>query len=452
MIDEILSRITPAEGEKQEMNEVCRRLITLVKTELKDLGLDVPVSVYGSVSRDTWLSYDKDIDLFVRFPSKYSKKELEDVVTTVGKKVLTGVEKRFAEHPYVRGEFSGHPVEIVPCYLVEDAKGLLSAVDRTPFHDEFVKSKIGGCEGDVRLFKQFLRGIGCYGAEARVEGYSGYLCELLVIKYGSFEGVLKAASVWSSPTYIDLNEGNGAADFPDDPLIVIDPTDPNRNVASALSQQNYNLLIFAAKEYLKRPVKTFFYPQKRTCSIESLTQLYLRRGTEILQVGFQTPDVIDDILYSQLKKAARFFSKSLETAGFKPVNTGYTVGDKILVAFELENRGLSKARLHLGPYVNTGNEHAFIEKHRNSNKALTQPFIANNRWAVFVERKTPDAMDFLNNFLSTSGLKKKGVPSYIAASIETGFEITVGESIFENNPEFYTQFLDPRFPWEDADV
>ena len=31
-----------------------------------------------------------------------------------------------------------------------------------------------------------MQGIGVYGAEIKVGGFSGYLCELLVMKYGGF--------------------------------------------------------------------------------------------------------------------------------------------------------------------------------------------------------------------------------------------------------------------------
>ncbi|HDY73979.1 MAG TPA: CCA tRNA nucleotidyltransferase [Euryarchaeota archaeon] len=452
MMDEVLKQITPTEAETREMKEVCQALIGLVGSEMSRLGFDVQVAVYGSVSRDTWLTHEKDIDLFVKFPAKYSKKELEDAVTLVGEKILTGLEKRFAEHPYVRGIFSGHPVEIVPCYRVEDAKDRISAVDRTPFHDRFVRDNLGGRHGDVRLLKQFLRGIGCYGAEARVEGFSGYLSELLVIRYGSFEAVLKAASEWKRPASIDLiGDGDGVR-FPGDPLIVIDPTDPLRNVASALSLQNFSLFTFAAKQFLKSPKESFFFPKKRVHSKDVLAGLLRRRGTEIIQVSFQTPSVIDDILYSQLKKAVKLFERMLVKSCFTILNSGSSAGENTVLAFELEHRVLPNARLHFGPHVNSKNELDFVEKHRESKKALGRPFIRGERWAVFVKRETPDAADFFKQFISSKKLKKKGVPSYIAASIEAGFEIAIGESVFENNREFYTQFLDPKFPWENSDV
>lgn len=65
--------------------------------------------------------------------------------------------------------------------------------------------------------------VGTYGSEFKVGGFSGYLCELLIINYGSFLEVLR--NVWTDwkPGYqIDLME-YGTSNLFDDPLIVVDP-------------------------------------------------------------------------------------------------------------------------------------------------------------------------------------------------------------------------------------
>jgi tRNA adenylyltransferase (EC 2.7.7.25) len=43
---------------------------------------------------------------------------------------------------------------------------------------------------EVRLLKKFMKGIGVYGAEIKVKGFSGYVAELLVYFYDSFRNVL----------------------------------------------------------------------------------------------------------------------------------------------------------------------------------------------------------------------------------------------------------------------
>jgi tRNA nucleotidyltransferase (CCA-adding enzyme) len=452
MIKNVLKKITPTEEEKKEMEEASRKLLERVKGELDAMNLDVDVKIFGSISRDTWLAYEKDVDVFVSFPKDFSKRELEDTVTTIGKKILKGLEKRFAEHPYVTGEYYGHSVEIVPCYRVEDARERISAVDRTPFHDEFVKANLMGRQGDVRLFKQFLKGIGCYGAEAKVEGFSGYLSELMVIVFGSFEETLKAASNWKHHEVVDIKGEGDPSRFPDSNLIFIDPTDSNRNVASALSLQNLSLFITAAKQYLKSPKESFFFPRPRVGSMGELQKKLKARGTHLVSISFQTPIIIDDILYSQLKKAMGFMARKLSDSDFTVVNSGYFVSEATTMVFELESLKLPVSKISLGPNVNSDNEADFLKKHKRSSRALTNPFIRGDRWAVFLKRKHPNASEFLTFFLTKKDLKGRGVPSHIASAIQKGFDLHCdGEAIF-GNLEFFANLFDPLFPWEVGDV
>ena len=95
-------------------------------------------------------------------------------------------EESYAEHPYIRGYYKNYKIEIVPCYKIEKASQKLSAVDRTPLHTQFIKENLKeNQKKEVRLLKQFLIGIDWYGAEADVEGFSGYLCEILILTFKS---------------------------------------------------------------------------------------------------------------------------------------------------------------------------------------------------------------------------------------------------------------------------
>jgi tRNA nucleotidyltransferase (CCA-adding enzyme) len=448
MIKDILIQISPTNEEKRAMEATCKGLITSVKRELEGIEAVVNVSIFGSVSRGTWLSHEKDIDVFVMFPPSSTKKQLERAVTEVGRKILKNMEKRFAEHPYVKGDYDGYSVEIVPCYFVEDASRRLSAVDRTPFHDSFVKEKLNDRQGDVRLLKQFLKGIGCYGAEVKVEGFSGYLCELLIIKYGSFEETLEAAATWSSSETIIITEKSDKKRFGSPALIFIDPTDPERNVASALSKENLTLFIHASKEYLRLPRRSFFFPKKRILSRKALLEKFKRRDTHLLALSFNTPDVIDDIIYSQIKKTIKFLGKKLEESDFSIVNSGFFVGERTALVWELQYIELPFAKLHLGPRVNSENEADFLKKHKRSNKALTSPFIKKDRWAVFLKREHFNGEELLSFFLSAKDLRTRGVPSHIALAIQKGFMILKDEKGLKGDSSFFANLFDPKFPWE----
>ncbi len=448
MIDEVLEKITPTKDEADSLELTVRSLIKKVRSEFGKIGIDVTVNVFGSVSRGTWLARENDIDLFVAFPTNFSKDRLEELVTKVGRGVLKDPEKWFAEHPYIKGGYDGHTVEIIPCYRVGDASKRISAVDRTPFHDKFVKENLKGRGSDVRLLKQFMKGIGCYGAEVRVEGFSGYLCELLIIKFGSFQGVLEAASAWNPPVVVDMRGSAEPETFQGSHLVFIDPTDSGRNVASALSQENLSLFIHAAKTFLRKPFETYFFPKTRTMNRKELMDISRARGSGILTIAFQKPVVIDDILYSQLKKAERFFTSLLEAGDFTVLNSGFTVDGQVIMAFELQHVELPPIKAHTGPPVNSKNEDGFLTKHRASEKALTRPFIKGSRWMVYLRREHTRAGGLLESFLSQKGLRKRGVPGHIAKAIESGFEIKTDQDALEGGTAFFADLLQPVFPWE----
>ncbi len=447
---EILKKIAPSEKEKEKFNKTAGKLLAEVEREVKKIDSRISAALLGSASRNTWLRYEKDMDVFVLFPLEYGKNELEKVVTKMGRKILKKPEKRYAEHPYVKGFYEDFEVEIVPCYAVESPSQLKSAVDRTPFHDAFVKEHIKGKENEVRLLKQFLSGISCYGAEAKVEGFSGYLCELLVAKYGSFEEVLKATQNWRRREIIHF--GNASDEelrekFPS-PLIFIDPVDANRNVASALSEQKFSKFIFAAKEYLKKPRREFFFPRKRAVDRKALLKRFKQRGTGLLALTFSKPDVVDDILYTQLKKTLNALKGILEGRDFCVVGIDCPVSNRICIFIELESLEIPAARLHLGPEVNTLHERKFLEKYESYRDKLTEPFIISSRWAIFLKREN-DAKKFLQDFLSQRKLEEKGIPSHMAKSLKKGFSIKVNEGAFleEFLPALH-EYFDPRFAWE----
>ena len=121
--------------------------------------------------------------------------------------------------------------------------------------------------GEVRLLKKFMQGIDVYGAEIKVGGFSGYLCELLIMKYGSFAQTIGAFARYNQRVVIDIEgfyadrENELSLLFPE-PLVIVDPVDKGRNVASAVQPQKLYTFIGASRAFLKKPTEDFFYPPK----------------------------------------------------------------------------------------------------------------------------------------------------------------------------------------------
>ena len=184
--------------------------------------------VVGSIARNTWVRGDRDLDVFLLFPPDISREALESeglaLARTIARKFTKTFCEKYAEHPYINATIDSIDVDLVPCYNVESAASIQSAVDRTPFHTRYITEKINGLTDDVLLLKQFAKAGGIYGSDQMTEGFSGYLCELLILYYGGFGLLLDAAADWRPSTLIDISQ-HGSKEF-SEPLIVIDPVIP----------------------------------------------------------------------------------------------------------------------------------------------------------------------------------------------------------------------------------
>src|SRR6056297_2373000 len=231
VLAQVHRRVDPDADERAALEAVAEELLDRAESAATERHPDADVMLVGSTARDTWISGDRDVDVFVRFPPDIDRETLERDGLAVGHETLPEGHEEYAEHPYVTGERDGFAVDVVPCYRLDAATDIRSAVDRTPFHTTYLQERLDDAlAGEVRLAKAFLKGIGVYGSDLRTRGFSGYLTELLVLEYGGFREFLDAAADWHPPVELDPEE-HGTESF-GDALVMIDPTDPERNVAA----------------------------------------------------------------------------------------------------------------------------------------------------------------------------------------------------------------------------
>jgi tRNA nucleotidyltransferase (CCA-adding enzyme) len=362
----------------------------------------------------------------------------------IGNKVLENPEKKYAEHPYLCGTVNGFHVEIVPCYKIEDPSKKMSAVDRTPFHTKYiVEHQKPEQKNQVRLLKQFLKGIGTYGAEAEIEGFSGYLCELLILHGGDFKGLVDRARGWKKGIVITFDEENHE-EFHDS-LIVIDPVDPNRNVASALSEENFATFIHACKEYHKEPKIEFFFPNLPTpISIDEIEKIMKKRGSTILGITFKSPPSLSDILHSQLRKSIKAIVNLSERNGFSLVGSDYFINEDVILLFEFEIFTLPPVKQHRGPPIWHHNSPDFFKKWIGSPRLLKGPYIKGGNWYVDIERDHTNVKVLVETQLETLDLG-----SYVNKSINEKYEIFVDSELLEERFVLWlTLFYNKKFRWE----
>ena len=398
VVSEVRDRVVPRPEEREALERVVADLTARAEAAIEDLPVEADTRLVGSTARGTWLAGDRDIDLFVRFPTDYDRAELERLGLAIGHEVLPEGHEEYAEHPYVTGEFDGFAVDLVPCYAVDSATAIRSAVDRTPFHTRYIDARLDDdLARDIRVFKQFLKGIDAYGSDLRTEGFSGYLAELLVVEYGGIEPLLRAAADWHPPITLDP-ESHGTESF-DDPLTVIDPTDPERNVAAVLSATNLARLQHYARDLLADPREEMFLQSEPTSLDRQAVRAHLAdRETTAAAIVFETPDIVEDQLYPQLRKSLSGVVDGLERHEFGVIrSTTLADTDRSVLLIELADTTRPAIERHEGPPVAV-RDHAegFFESYIDDD-TIYGPFLDGDRYVVERPRAVTDARQYLDS-------------------------------------------------------
>jgi len=435
---DVLKAVRPAPAQDRKVAAVVNELTDEVVAEARRLKVHVEPMLVGSVAKGTNLK-DPDIDLFMLFPESTSLEQLRDAGLAIGRKVLDGKE-HYAQHPYVRGIYKGFQVDLVPCFRIRDTKKKMSAVDRTPFHTEFVRKNLKkGMADEVRLLKRFMKGVGCYGAEAKVEGFSGYLCELLVMRFSTFRQVLEAAKEWKVGDALDL-PGYPGKEF-EEPFSFIDPVDSTRNVASAVSIGTLLRFVMASREYLTSPDIKFFFPAPpEKWSVAKIREVAGNRLDKFISVSFQRIDLVDDVVYPQLRKSLTAMTALLERAEFEIEKTSINVDERTHLLIELTSISLPSEKKHRGPPVNSENAREFLAKW--DSQGLSKPYVEDGRWYVMTRREFERADALLRAKILDIPLGKD-VRKLKKYNIESGPKLLSGDNL-----ESLTHHLDERMPWQ----
>jgi len=441
VLSRVADRVTPDPAERERLRTAVDDLTARVRDALSELPVDARIVQVGSTARGTWLAADRDIDLFVCFPPDLARDELERYGLAVGRAALPDGREEYAEHPYVTGDVRGFDVDLVPCYDVDDATAIQSAVDRTPFHDAYLQERLDpDLKRDVRLFKAFLTGIGAYGSDLRTRGFSGYLSELLVLEHGGFEALLRAAADWQPPVRLDP-EAHGTATF-DDPLVVVDPTDPERNVAAVCAAENVARLQHHARAFLATPREDPFHPSDPAPLDPDAVRAHLdRRGTTPVAVIFETPDLVDDQLYPQLRKSLDGIVGELDRRGFAPLRSATFADERAVLLVELAVDELPAIERHEGPPVHV-REHAtgFYDAYAGTD--AYGPFLDADRYVVEREREDTTPRDLL----AGDAIFDVALGAHVETALEAGYDLLVGDDVAALADEFgvpLARYFDP---------
>ena len=131
---DIITKITPSKKEYDNVNKAINDFFKKIKTKLKDA---VP-ELGGSMAKDTWLSGDHDIDVFVRFPYKKYKdkdisKEMQNRLKNIKHEVMHG------SRDYLQIKQGKYLFELIPVLSIHHSSMHMNITDVSPLHARFVK-------------------------------------------------------------------------------------------------------------------------------------------------------------------------------------------------------------------------------------------------------------------------------------------------------------------------
>lgn len=406
-----LRYLQPSARENEKLTRIAHKVMELVRNYPSPLITDVVSG--GSFAKGTWIKGDADLDVFAKIDPSVDKVEFERMGMAIGLQSLKKykTQLRYSEHPYVEAFINGVRVNIVPCYDVEWGKWK-SAADRSPFHTEYINNHLDShMKQEVRLLKKFLKTVGIYGAQIAKGGLSGYVTEILILKYGTFVSTLQSiADIACARQIISVNKvDNDVLKTFESNIVIIDPVDPRRNLGTAISPESLGKFILASRAFIHRPSLHFFGVGKNR------EPRNVRLDSNLLIIEFKYEPRSPDIIWGQLKKTLNSISKQLQLSQFDVIRSTCTTDEKGFAAlvFLLRSVTLPSYTERIGPDVFRKKESAnFISK--NAKESLLIWTNREMRLVCLFKTRVTNAQDFLHSLFSerlgsigiTEGLKE----------------------------------------------
>jgi tRNA nucleotidyltransferase (CCA-adding enzyme) len=274
------------------------------------------------------------------------------------------------------------------------------------------KSLTSKMRNDIRILKTFLKSNGIYGAEIAKQGFSGYVSEVLVLHFGSFENVIKSISKIKENQII----GKTSKKF-ETSIVIIDPIDSNRNLAAAISDENLGKFVLVSRAFQEKPTLEFFKNKK--------SRMSNKHWENLLVIKFDFKMRSPDIIWGQIKRAALLLSTQLELGGFNVSRSkAHTDQQKeAYLFFLLESVKIPEIYQKNGPeFFREDDSKSFIFKNLKNTELM---WIGNNRKIISLEkRKHTEAVKFIKEFLRKN--LQTGIPKGLQSDFKRGFSVSTG--------------------------
>ncbi|MCP3682447.1 MAG: CCA tRNA nucleotidyltransferase [bacterium] len=403
ILKELAEEIRPEQSKEVSLRSDSKEVLAMLNKKVKD----AKAVLGGSAAKGTRLKGMYDIDIFVCFNyKKYVAKnqELSNILEKALKKSFKGIKRIHGSRDYFHIKKNGVIFEIVPILDIKNVSQAKNIMDVSPHHVKWVAKNLKKND-EVRLLKAFCMSHDVYGAESYIRGFSGYACEVLIVNYGSFMNLIRAASKWSDKEILDVKKyykRKNALDHINKskthgPLVLIDPVQASRNVTAALEKKKFDRFVKAAKMFLKKPSKSFFV--KKEVTIDGLKKTFKNKKLIILKAKPVVGKT--DVSGAKLLKTLEFLNTQLEENDFKVYSYDWTWDKDALFWFVVDKKNLEKTKIIAGPPV-------FREEHvQRFKKKHKKIFIKNKKAYAKISRKFTDASSLIKKAKSSPYLKGK---------------------------------------------
>jgi CCA-adding enzyme len=417
--------VTPSKDEKRKNEMVAKMMVERCREAAKMYGKKVDVILGGSYAHDTWLPGKGDIDLFLAFDKELGKSILATEGLKIAYQALSGYEvvKRFAEHPYLEGFVDGIRVNVVPCLKVKQGEWI-SAADRSPFHTELMTKRLDEkMRLHVRLLKKLLQTQRLYGAEIKIRGFSGYVCEVLIAKWGGLEEVINAASEWKNDTVVSLDDVKAETKI--EGFAILDPVDQRRNLAKAIAPWKISEFIFLSRIMMRgtscdpfeKPLLNYLDENKISSMIDN-----------VLVVTFRHKKELEDTIWGELGRSSLALVKHLKEEGFEIINYAFSSDlDNSAIAMLMPGDMHMDLTQKTGPEVFRASEtDRFLFNDRN----ISWFFLDNFRSLRIEQRRLKNINDAIAYFMEKP-VERVGFSRGIASDASKSWKIMHGKTIAE---------------------
>ncbi len=391
LLRQIKADIRPSEKERKTIEKLARAVLNKIKLPKAEAVIG------GSFAKDTWMKNTRDVDIYVRFDYKtYNDRsgQISDILESALKKHFRVV-RLHGSRDYFQLKRKAYTFEIVPILAIKKPEEALNITDFSSFHVTHVR-KHRRLADEIRLAKAFAKAHDAYGAESYIRGFSGYALELLVIKHGSFLRLVNAASQWKPKVIIGDKRMAEKLSWAKkvSPLILLDPVQPDRNAAAALSEEKFWAFVTACKRFLQQPSAEFFV--QKPVDVEALRE----RGIVVIVKAVPLRRK-EDVAGAKALKAFHFLRKQMTLHEFLLHDSFFAHGHLTTFYFVVDSRPLSEYVAVVGPPV-AYKEHfrAFLQKH-------PQADIEGQRAAAHVRREFRTIHEFIKSLLKHEEVRSR---------------------------------------------